>query len=126
MGWLRDEQSYARVREAVPPERREFRLLDLAEMEESEKGEVLLRGAGTLRYSFLLNASVQWQPDGLTIDIDKQFLGAGFLGAPPISLKELPPASRVFFISNIDGAQQFLEGPAYLRLRSTVSLDLYL
>ena len=33
----------------------------------SEKGEVLLRGVGTLRYLFLPNASVQWQPDGLVI-----------------------------------------------------------
>ena len=30
--------------------------------------------------------SVQWQPDGLTIHTNKWFLGAGFLGAPPISL----------------------------------------
>ena len=30
--------------------------------------------------------SVQWQPDGLTIHTKKWFLGAGFLGAPPISL----------------------------------------
>ena len=32
-------------------------------------------------------ASVQWQPDGLTIHNNKWFLGAGFLGAPPISLR---------------------------------------
>ena len=32
------------------------------------------------------NASVQWQPDGLTIDTNKWFLGAGFPGAPPIFL----------------------------------------
>ena len=32
------------------------------------------------------NASAQWQPDGLTIHANKWFLGAGFLGAPPISL----------------------------------------
>ena len=30
--------------------------------------------------------SVQWQPDGLTIRTKKWFPGAGFLGAPPISL----------------------------------------
>ena len=30
--------------------------------------------------------SAQWQPDGLTICANKWFLGAGFLGAPPISL----------------------------------------
>ena len=29
--------------------------------------------------------TVQWQPDGLTIHAEKWFLGAGFLGAPPIS-----------------------------------------
>ena len=28
---------------------------------------------------------MQWQPDGLTIRAKKRFLGAGFLGAPPIS-----------------------------------------
>ena len=33
-----------------------------------------------------MNASVQWQPDGLTIRTEKWFLGAGFLGAPPIFL----------------------------------------
>ena len=30
--------------------------------------------------------SVQWQPAGLTIRAKERFLGAGFLGAPPISL----------------------------------------
>ena len=30
--------------------------------------------------------SLQWQPDGLTIHAKKWFLGAGFQGAPPISL----------------------------------------
>ena len=30
---------------------------------------------------------MQWQPDGLTIHAKKWFLGAGFLGAPAISLK---------------------------------------
>ena len=52
----------------------------------SEKGEVLLEGVGTLRYSFPPDASVQWQPGQLTINTKKWFLGAGFLGAPPISL----------------------------------------
>ena len=52
-----------------------------------EKGEVLLRGVGTLRYVFPPSASVQRQPDGLTTHANKWFLGAGFLGAPPISLK---------------------------------------
>ena len=32
------------------------------------------------------NASVQWQHDGLAIPTTTWFLGAGFLGAPPISL----------------------------------------
>ena len=31
------------------------------------------------------NASVQWQPDGLTIHTEKWLLGAGFLGSPPIT-----------------------------------------
>ena len=52
----------------------------------SEKGEVLLRGFGTLLYFSLPIASVQWQPDGLTIHTKKWFLGARSLGAPPISL----------------------------------------
>ena len=51
-----------------------------------EKGEVLLRGVGALRY-----ASVQSQPDVLTIRINKWFLEAGSLGAPPISFKNLYP-----------------------------------
>ena len=36
------------------------------------------------------NASVQWQPDGLTTCSKPWFLGAGFPGAAPISLR--PPA----------------------------------
>ena len=59
----------------------------------AEKGEVLLRGVGTLRYvlssgkTLLVRCpSVQWQPDGLTIRTEKWFLGAGFLGAPPIHI----------------------------------------
>ena len=102
-------------------------------LEESEKGEVLPREVGTLRYSFVHQMhtcicisfaredpcciqlqrhigcfcicpgqvvmpltlteallvkcpSVQWQPDGLTTHTKKWFLGAGFLGSPPISL----------------------------------------
>ena len=51
---------------------------------------MLLRGVGTLRYAFQPNASVQCQPDGLTSHTKKWFLGAGFLGAPPISLIEIP------------------------------------
>ena len=39
------------------------------------------------------SASVQWQPDGLTIHAKKWFLGAGFLGAPPISLRSTCPAA---------------------------------
>ena len=49
-----------------------------------ENGEVLLRGVGALRYLFPPSASVYWQPDGLTIHAKKWFLGARFLGAPPI------------------------------------------
>ena len=55
---------------------------------ESEKGEVLLRGVGTLRCFTPPNASLQWQPDGLTIYTNKWVLGARFLGARPISLVE--------------------------------------
>ena len=51
-----------------------------------ERGEVFLRGVGTLRYLFPPNASVLWQPRGLTIHTKTWFLGAGCLGAPPISL----------------------------------------
>ena len=64
------------------------------EEQKSEKGEVLLRGVGTLRYSFLPNASVQWQPDGLTIHTKRWFPGAGFLGAPPIFLVARGPLPR--------------------------------
>ena len=53
----------------------------------SEKREELLRGVGTLRYLFPPNAYVQRQPGGLTIHAQKWLLGAGFLGAPPISLR---------------------------------------
>ena len=59
-----------------------------------EKGGVLLRGVGTLRYLFPPNASVQWQPDGLTIRTQKWFLGAGFLGALPISLTRVGSSQR--------------------------------
>ena len=52
----------------------------------SEKGEVLLRGVGTLRYFPPPNASVQWQPDGSAIPSKKWSLGAGILGAPRIPL----------------------------------------
>ena len=55
----------------------------------SEKGEVLLSGVGTLRCLFSPDASLQWQPGGLTIHTNKWFLGAGFLGAFPISLRKM-------------------------------------
>ena len=55
----------------------------MAHFQPPEKGEVLLGGVGTLRYSFPPNAPVQWQPDGLTIHTKKWFQGAGFLGSPP-------------------------------------------
>ena len=58
------------------------------ELCDSEQGEVLLRGVGTLRYDFPPKASVQWQPGDLTIHTKKWFLGAGFLGASPISLND--------------------------------------
>ena len=51
---------------------------------------MLLRGVGALQDLLTLseNSACQvWQPDGLTIHAKKWFLGAGFLGAPPISLK---------------------------------------
>ena len=51
---------------------------------------MLPRGLGTLRYYFPQNASAQWQPRDLTSCTKKGFLGAGFLGAPPISLIESP------------------------------------
>ena len=54
--------------------------------QQARRPEVLLRGVGTLRYFFPPSASVQYQPDGLTIHTKKGLLGAGFLGAPPISL----------------------------------------
>ena len=48
---------------------------------------MLLRGVGTLRYLSPPSAAVQWQPDGSTIHTEEWFLGDGFLGAPPISLR---------------------------------------
>ena len=60
----------------------------------SEKGEVLLRGVGTLRSFCPPSASVQRQPDGSTIQPNKWFLGAGFLGAPPISLSMALASAR--------------------------------
>ena len=39
----------------------------------SEKGEVLIRGVGPLQYFSPPNASVQWQPDGLTVRTKKWF-----------------------------------------------------
>ena len=68
----------------------------------SEKGEVLLRGVGTLRYFFLPNSSLQWQPDGLAIPIKKLLLGAGFLGAPPISLSMRCWSARRAFTRRLD------------------------
>ena len=65
----------------------------------SERGEVLLRGIGTLRHFFPQDASVQWQPDGVTIHPRKWFLGAGFLGAPPVSLKGLPGRTHCSYMS---------------------------
>ena len=61
----------------------------------SEKGEVLLRGVvGTLRYLLILSENSACRvpicavaADDLTIHTKKWFLGAGFLGALPISLK---------------------------------------
>ena len=48
----------------------------------------ILRGVGTLRYSSPPKASAQWQPGDLRIRAKKWFVGAGFLGAPPISLTQ--------------------------------------
>ena len=42
-------------------------VLPAGDQPRSEKGEVPLRGVGTLRYVFPPSASVHWQPDGLTI-----------------------------------------------------------
>ena len=50
-----------------------------------ERGSAPKRGRHSTIF-FPPNASVQWQLGGLTIHIKKWFLGAGFPGAPPISL----------------------------------------
>ena len=42
----------------------------------------IIRGSALYDMAFPLDASVQWQPDDLTIHTDKWFLGAGFVGAP--------------------------------------------
>ena len=49
---------------------------------ESEKRGSVPKRVGTLRYVSPPNASVRWQPDGLTIRAQRLFLGTGFLGAP--------------------------------------------
>ena len=98
----------------------------------SEKGEMLLRGVGALRCFFPPNASVQWQPDGLTIHTRKWFLGAGFLGAPPISLRYGGEFSKYSW-ANLVATMPPLQGlPRCLKsaenpLRSRyISLSLYL
>ena len=63
----------------------------------TEKGEVLLRGVGTLRYFVPPSASVRWQPGGLTTHTNIWFLGAGFLGAPPISLRSCGTVVRLWY-----------------------------
>ena len=78
---------------------------------ESEKGEVLLRGVGILRYSSP-TASVQWQPDDVAIHTNKWFLGAGFLGAPPILLLNIATSRH--------------ELPAYTDSIRTVLLYIYI
>ena len=50
-----------------------------------ERGSAPKRGRHSTIF-FPPNASVQLQPDGLTTHTEKWLLGAGFLGAPPISL----------------------------------------
>ena len=49
-------------------------------------------------HAFSPNASVQWQPDVLTSRIEKWLLGAGFLGAPPVSLTVAFCVLRYLFI----------------------------
>ena len=48
--------------------------------------QVLLRGIGTLGKLCSPDASVWWQPDGLTIHTENWLPGAGFLGTPPTYL----------------------------------------
>ena len=50
-----------------------------------ERGSAPKRGRHSAIF-FPPHASLQWQPDGLTIHTKKWFPGAGFLGAPPIYL----------------------------------------
>ena len=67
----------ARWREEQERQRRELQERAAQEraaqerLQVSEKGEVLLRGVGTLQTFSPPNASVQWQPDGLTIHTKK-------------------------------------------------------
>merc|ERR1712187_602522 len=63
VGWLLDERSYARVRKAISDAEIEFKVLDLADLE------------------------------------------------------QLPPAKRVFFISNIEGSSKFMQEDALESLR---------
>ena len=62
-----------------------------------EEGSAPRRGRHSAMCVFPPNASVRWQPDGLTIHTKKWLQGAGFLGAPPISLTQstqLPQVGR--------------------------------
>ena len=85
-------QEERRERRAMASEDRYISLL--AELR-SEKGEVLLRGVGTLRYLSILSESCAFQAPICAVaacwfDNPHQKValpGAGFLGAPPISLK---------------------------------------
>ena len=55
-----------------------------------ERGSAPKEGRHSTKTLLVKCPSVQWQPDGLTIHTRKWFLGTGFLGAPPISLTQLP------------------------------------
>ena len=67
------------------PPRRHLRRRPPAPARPQRKGKCSYEGSA-LRCLFHPNAPVQWQADGLTIHTKKWFLGAGFLGAHPISL----------------------------------------
>ena len=79
------------------------RSLDLGDLRQSEKGKSAPNGGSALcdicrssvRALLAKCPSVQWQPDGLTIHAKKWFLGSGFLGAPPLSLRQSWAAWRL-------------------------------
>ena len=79
-----------------------------------ERGSAPKRVRHSTIYFVPPKASVQWQPDGLTIHTKKWFLGAGFLGAPPISFITPNLPAKIPYRDSM--AQKFKENPMDVRI----------